>query len=257
MSTATPVRVVSLSRSRQFCWRLWHFAPALGLEDGFPAGHRGHVREFAGTASRFRQVAEVDQDIAQLLAGELRPHHALLREGLPHGGGMVPHVLGQHNGVSQRSPLGHRPGFRKIGRGDTVALGAVPGCEQGLTAAGISGLVEEPGRIEVGEQVRRRFRTERGFHDALLAHGSPHGRGMVPHGTRQQRGREVSVHQFAQIGRNCRSLAIDTVALDTSFGLEQMLSAPRITRRNRGRARYRGGKNRQAKTIVAHHNPPS
>ena len=94
--------------------------------------------------------------------------------------------------------------------------------------SGVSGLVKEPRRIEVSEQIRGSLLVEVAGADLAVAHRRPHCRGVVPHRAGQRRRSEIAVDAAPQISRDVPALAVDAMALDTRKTLEQSFAASRI-----------------------------
>ena len=97
--------------------------------------------------------AEPRQHVVQLRGRELLPGDFAAGEGVLHVAAVVPHLLHHHHRVGQRFPFRDRRRVFTARLVDAVAIAAVLLGEGRLAARGVARLIEESGRVEIGEQV--------------------------------------------------------------------------------------------------------
>ena len=141
---------------------------------------------------------------------------------------MVPHLLGEDDGVGKRLPFGHGRRRRFLGSGDAVAIGAVAVGKGLLAAGGVAGLFEVAGGDEVGEQIGGLFRGHVALLNALPLHGGPHIGGVIPHEAGHHRGGIVAIHAAGEIGREGTAFPVQAVTLDALLAGEELLTTPGI-----------------------------
>ena len=172
--------------------------------------------------------AQPGEQIGQFLRGEQWIRDLRPVERARHVAGVVPHLLGEGDGVPERIPFGDRPNARADGRIDPMTLPAAPGKKYLSSAPGVAGRLEIAGRVEKDEQVGGLLLIHRGHGHAFARRRAPHRRSMVPHEGRHVVGAEAPIPALPKIRRLLPAHAIHAVADNTVEALEQRRATFRI-----------------------------
>src|SRR6476659_2242824 len=111
-----------------------------------------------------------------------------------------------------------------------MAIRTVFGGEQLFAPCGVAWVLKKTDRVEIDEEVGGGLFVDVGWTNALLAHGGPHHRRMIPDNGGQLNRCIAAVEARTQIRTCLATLALNTVALYAGFSLEDLLPSPRISR---------------------------
>ena len=160
----------------------------------------------------------------EVSSGQRKPRFV---EFLLHGGGVVPHIVDQRDGIRLLGSLRFRS--------HAVALGAMLGGEDLLAAPRVAGLFEEVRGVEVGEQIGGGLFVEIAHAECLRSRMAAHMAGawfhMVAARVAGVKSRSMCA---AQIGTDFAALSVDAVALDAAERLKQLRAADGIHGRGSG-----------------------
>src|SRR5262249_33848725 len=169
-------------------------------------------RETGGLLARDGEIAQVDQEVDDILGAQLRKRKAFCGRGGLHPWQVIPHGFGEREGIVQRLPGGDRWDSGLDWLVDAVALGAAAHGEDAFAAAGVAGTFEKAGGVEVREEIGGGLLVQVARPHGALAHNGPHGRRMIPHRGGEHGGSKITVYESAEVGTRVAAFAIDAVA---------------------------------------------
>src|ERR1051325_2840677 len=109
-----------------------------------------------------------------------------------------------------------------------MTLGTPAAREHSLATTGVTWLFEEPHRVKVSEQVCGGLLVHFPRMDTPFAHGSPHGRRVVPHDGCQGGRSKVPIDHATQVRANAGALSVNRMTLNALERFEKAATARRV-----------------------------